>query len=159
MRAGGRDARLENLVGTPQWEETQSLAERLDHVALAVEAMQNYFEELSAETNKKYTDVMADMCALTDALKAKVQGLEEELSLVKKALRGHHGGGDAPLKVKVPDPKSFSGTRNAKARRPLGYGGVLQGCSCSRGKKGKNHQHLSHRGCQTLVEKTDGGLY
>lgn len=29
------------------------------------------------------------------------------------------------------------------------HGGVLQGCSCSRGRKGKNHQqHVSHRGCQ-----------
>lgn len=38
----------------------------------------------------------------------------DELSLVKKAICGHTNHGETPVKIKVPDPKVFSGTRSAK---------------------------------------------
>ena len=40
--------------------------------------------------------------------------LEDEVALIRRALNNSSTGDVAALKVKVPEPKSFNGSRNAK---------------------------------------------
>ncbi|XP_059668777.1 uncharacterized protein LOC132313854 [Cornus florida] len=65
---------------------------------------------------EQLTRISEDVESLTDVFKKILKDLEDEVSLVKKAIHGSSRGGGNPLsqKIKVPDPKSFSGTRNAK---------------------------------------------
>ena len=51
---------------------------------------------------------------MADLLKANVQTLEDEISLMKKAMRGNNNDPNVSHKVKVPEPKPFGGTRSAK---------------------------------------------
>ncbi|XP_059625412.1 uncharacterized protein LOC132268599 [Cornus florida] len=109
--AGGntreRVSRLEEFVGFPTETKVQDGAESF------VIRIKNLASEV--ETLKTDPDGF-DVESLTDVFKKNLKDLEDEVSLVKRAIHGSSRGGGDPLsqKIKVSDPKSFSGTRNAK---------------------------------------------
>ena len=57
--------------------------------------------------------------------------MESKISHVKKVVAGSAQGTDVSHKVKIPEPKSFSGARSAKELEnfSVGYGAVFQGCT------------------------------
>lgn len=98
---------LENLVGEPT-DENHSLTDRLDVVASG-------FLALETSTADRFKEVMADMLTISDAWKDKLQNMEDELSILKKAVCGHSNSGESThSKIKVPNPKAFGDAHNAK---------------------------------------------
>ena len=100
--------RLEALVSaTP--DETRSLADRLDAVAL-----REYHEKIVAESETRFTEMMGDMTTLGETLRENLHDVEFEISFVKKVVTGSAYSANVSYKVKVPEPKSFGGARSAK---------------------------------------------
>lgn len=87
-------------MGAPT-EESRSLVNQLNVVF-------DRFIALQTETANQFKGVKEDMIAMTNAFNAKIQNMEDELSILKKAVCGHSIHGKAPLKVKVPDPRTFT---------------------------------------------------
>lgn len=67
-----------------------------------------------SEFSDKLNKVMEDVTALVDVLKSDIRDLENEVGLLKRAINNTLRGDEGPSKVKVPEPKAYSGTRNAK---------------------------------------------
>ncbi|XP_059663489.1 uncharacterized protein LOC132309170 [Cornus florida] len=116
-------SRLEEFVGFPTETEVQdgaeSLVVRIENLASEVEILKtdpDGFGDFMQATKEQLTRISEDVELLTDVFKKNLKDLEDEVSLVKRAIHGSSRGGGDPLsqKIKVPDPKSFSGTRNAK---------------------------------------------
>ena len=78
--------------------------------------------------------VIKDFTRLTDVVKLNFKNLEDDLTLLNKAMNvsSRLTEGGAP-KIKVLEPKSFKGIQNSKVIEefPLGYGTVLQCCPYS----------------------------
>lgn len=67
-----------------------------------------------SEFSDKLNKVMEDVTALVDVLKSDIRDLENEVGLLKRAISNTLRGDEGPSKVKAPEPKAYSGTRNAK---------------------------------------------
>ncbi|GFY89260.1 hypothetical protein Acr_06g0012000 [Actinidia rufa] len=61
-----------------------------------------------------FSEMLDDMMTLSGALKERLNDVELEISLVKKAVAGSVHGPDVSHKVKVPEPKFFGGVRSSK---------------------------------------------
>ena len=61
-----------------------------------------------------FSEMLDDMMTLSGALKKRLNDVELEIPLVKKAIAGSIHGPDVSHKVKVSEPKSFGGARKAK---------------------------------------------
>lgn len=125
--AGGntreRVSRLEEFVGFPTetgiQDGAESLVVQIENLASELEILKtdpDPFGDFMQATKEQLTRMSEDVESLTDVFKKNLKDLEDEVSLVKRAIHGSSRGGGDPLsqKIKVPDPKSFSGTRNAK---------------------------------------------
>lgn len=62
----------------------------------------------------KLNKVMKDVAALVEVLKGDIRDLEKEVGLLKWAASNTSRAKDGPSKVKVPKPKAYNGTQNAK---------------------------------------------
>lgn len=75
-------------------------------------------KQTCAEFVSKFSDkmnmVMEDVAALVEVLKDDIEDLEKEVGFSKRAVGNTPRVEDGPSKVKVPEPKAYSGTRNAK---------------------------------------------
>ncbi|GAV72623.1 hypothetical protein CFOL_v3_16111, partial [Cephalotus follicularis] len=108
--------RLELLVGEPQVEvAADNLTAHLEDLVAGVMVIQNSHNELLGKMDERFKQVVLDMISFTDELRKSVELNREDISLLKKAL---HGG---PLRVegdsnkfRVPEPKQFSGKRDAE---------------------------------------------
>jgi hypothetical protein len=70
------------------------------------------------ERAKEYaTHRMESICEETVSLRDDLKGfsarMEAELNVLNRDISGIPMGGEAPIKLKVPEPKPFKGTRNA----------------------------------------------
>ena len=65
-----------------------------------------YIVEMIERAVRQYVDLAADVSR-------KMQVLEDEIAILKKAVVNVPGGGDSS-KSKLPEPKSFGGTRSSK---------------------------------------------
>ena len=54
------------------------------------------------------------MLSFVNLVKEQFMKLEDEVALIRRALNSSSTGDAAASKVKVPEPKSFNGSRNAK---------------------------------------------
>ena len=117
-----RVTKLEDFVGSPQTDDALPLAVQvgrlqigLDNAHQAQEELRQREDEHYAEANSKISDLLADVGALVETMKDRIELLEAELSLVKRAFHnGTAGAGERMQKAKVPEPKPFSGARSAK---------------------------------------------
>jgi len=117
--AGGSDTvkdrvtHLEEFVGTALVEDSVCLAAQCAESASELVALKKMLEDFMATTEAKFTAIVTDMESLVDVFKSNIRAVKEDVSLLKKVSHGQEE--RSPLsKVKVPDPKQFSGNRNAK---------------------------------------------
>ena len=66
------------------------------------------------EFSDKLNKVMEDVAALVEVLKGNIGDLEKEVGLLKWAVSNTPREEKGPSKVKVPEPKAYNETRNAK---------------------------------------------
>ncbi|GAV92762.1 hypothetical protein CFOL_v3_36140, partial [Cephalotus follicularis] len=104
--------RLELLVGEPQVEDAaDNLTARLEDLVAGVTVIQNSHNELLGKTDERFKQVTLDMISFTDELRKSV----EDISLLKRVLHGGPSRAEgASSKFRVPEPKQFSGKRDAK---------------------------------------------
>lgn len=102
------------------------------------------YAEFVSEFSDKLNKVMKDVTALVDVLKSDIRDLENEVGLVKKAISNTVRGDEGPSKVKVPEPKAYSGTHNAKELENffVGYRAIFLNCSCARSGASQHYQHV-----------------
>ena len=111
-------ARLEALVGSPAEEaegDAVPLVAGMIEVWTECESIRKTVDDHIKSTEEQTDSILCDVKALADDHKAKLAKLETELEILKIAVRAStsSSGGEA-LKHKVPEPKPFSGGRNAK---------------------------------------------
>ncbi|XP_050369689.1 uncharacterized protein LOC126787821 [Argentina anserina] len=110
-----RVARLEDFLGAPQSDWSVSLAVQMERISIDSAQMREAFMAHVTEADMKTHEMMQDIIALSDAMKARLASLEEEVAMVKSTAphAGHNEGG-ITHKVKIPEPKFFNGERSAK---------------------------------------------
>ncbi|XP_044481390.1 uncharacterized protein LOC123207965 [Mangifera indica] len=107
---------LEALVGEPA-REGESLAEQGALHAEAIAELKQITRNLQKECAERYNEILSQILSLTDRMEERVATLEEDLKIAKKAIAGAPSGGEmgaGQSKLKVPEPKPFGGSRNAK---------------------------------------------
>lgn len=110
-----RVARLEDFVGAPVSDSAVAISVHLERIEANVLDLKNEAEERSKLEEKRWETVMADMCSFADAFKERMQIVDDEIALVKRALNsGSSSSGEHSQKIKVPDPKPFAGARDSK---------------------------------------------
>ena len=111
-----RVTRVENFLGAPQSDDAVSLAVQFERAGTEMKELSNMLDGFIEETNRKHVELLSDMAALTDSVQVKLQRLEAELAAVRSASSSPSASSVevVPSKIKVPDPKPFNGSRNAK---------------------------------------------
>ena len=128
--AGGTNAdlkervtRLEDLVGPPQSADAVALSvqlellyQRFEEMRVAQEQLQKTESDHFNRVKNKVVDVLATVSTWTDKMGEILSSLETDVSLLKKALQNASlsSSSESTQKAKVPDPKPFTGSRNAK---------------------------------------------
>ena len=77
-------------------------------------ALRESHEKHVAKSETRFTEMMGDMTMLKETLRENLHDVEFEISLVKKVVTGSAHNANVYHKVKVREPKSFGGARNAK---------------------------------------------
>ncbi|GAV85156.1 LOW QUALITY PROTEIN: hypothetical protein CFOL_v3_28594, partial [Cephalotus follicularis] len=108
--------RLEGLVGEPQTEEpVESLMVHVNDLVAGVTVIQHCHNELMGKSEERFKQLVADLILINDALRKNIKANEEDISVLKKALHSSSSRTEGPSsKFKVPEPKPFSGKRDAK---------------------------------------------
>ncbi|XP_044510183.1 uncharacterized protein LOC123228802 [Mangifera indica] len=107
---------LEALVGEPA-REGESLAEQGALHSEAIAELKQITRNLQKECAERYNEILSQILSLTDRMEERVATLEEDLKIAKKAIALAPSGGEmvaGQSKLKVPEPKPFGGSRNAK---------------------------------------------
>ena len=120
--AGGNDTlkdrvtRIEDFLGAPVTDNAVNLAVQVEQLRLELMELREAFSHHAKEMEERTETSVRDMVALSDSIKAKLEDLDGELVLVKRAIinAGGTSEGGAVQKIKVPEPKSFQGSRSAK---------------------------------------------
>ena len=76
---------LESLVATSS-DETYSIADQQDAMAKGFLSLRDSHEKYVAETATRFTEMLEDMTTLSEALRKRLDDVESEISLVKKAV-------------------------------------------------------------------------
>ena len=112
---GERVGVLEDLIGAPA-HEAGTLAEQAElHSARIVE-----IEKLISDNQKdmvdRYHDCLQQLLAIAERVEVRFSAIESDVALLKAAAVGTSGSarGGEGSKLKVPEPKQFGGSRNAK---------------------------------------------
>lgn len=108
-----RLVRLETIVGTQQ-PEPESLAKNMEINSIEMVGVKQTCAEFVIKFSDKLNKVMEDVAALVEVLKGGIGDLEKEVGLLKRVVGNTPRVEDGPLKVKVPKPKAYNGTRNTK---------------------------------------------
>ena len=122
-----RVARLEDFVSPPQTDGAVSLSVQTGRQAEEIGTLNASHEALKQEMETRFVDLMAELVTFVDSAKAKhddleklvldvvgdVQTVKDETTLIKRAMNSPSEAGSSS-KIKVPEPKSFNGSRNAK---------------------------------------------
>jgi hypothetical protein len=125
-----RVAKLEAILGVPlEGHSSSTLCERVATAQQDVVVVQKSLEEKSSELLQLMEEHAEETAALhvhrneelleqIEALRDEIKGFsaryEAELMVIKKAIIGTPSGGEVQRKVRVPEPKPFTGTRSAK---------------------------------------------
>ena len=104
---------LETIVGTLQ-PELESLAKNTEINSIEMAGVKQTCAEFVGEFSDKLNKVMEDVAALVEVLKGNIGDLEKEVGLLKWAVSNTPREEEGPSKVKVPEPKAYNETRNAK---------------------------------------------
>ena len=112
-----RLTRVEDFLGTPQTDEAVSLAVEVGRLSDEVRDLNSARGEMVRDVEDRFSSIIQDFITLVDSTKENSKRMEEELTLLKRAVAGSSFGGDggpSSSKLKVPEPKSFNGNRNVK---------------------------------------------
>ena len=106
-----RVARLEALVGVQPEEGAASLDERMNQLNGFIREVDDALKKFIIEVNGKMASLAEAIQAIAEGAKSDVKDVEDEIAIIKRAMNNE---GPSSSKVKVPEPKSFQGVRNAK---------------------------------------------
>jgi len=124
-----RVAKLEALLGVPvEGSSASPVFEQIATMQDAIASLQATLDQHTAECMQRLDDRTEDhaafaermegICEETEAQREDVEAFSErmdaELMVLKRAIGGMPMSGEVPSKVKVPEPKPFTGTRSAK---------------------------------------------
>ena len=113
-----RVTRLEKILGDPPTEGSSEVVAVLDQLVEQRERsllMQQAHSDLMKDLEARFDKVRSDQTVMTDSMAAKVKLLEDEIAVLKRALNNPNTSEEGPMsKIKVPEPKQFNGSRNAK---------------------------------------------
>ncbi|PON72985.1 hypothetical protein PanWU01x14_061350, partial [Parasponia andersonii] len=106
---------LEMLIGAPAPDAT-TLAEQADLHAASIAELQRTVRDNQKDMVDRYNDLLKEVLTLADRIEARMASMEEDVGLLKRvsarpSSSSENGGGS---KLKVPEPKQFGGSRNAK---------------------------------------------
>lgn len=108
-------ARLEEIIGAPQEDESISLAARVELQEADLRSIQESMGDRLKSHVEQMDTLRGDLVSMVDKVTESVTRLEMEVSLVKLAVAkvSKSGEGTNP-KIRVPEPIPFKGARNAK---------------------------------------------
>ncbi|TXG47935.1 hypothetical protein EZV62_027229 [Acer yangbiense] len=113
-----RVTRLEKILGDPPLKSCSEVVAVLDQLVEPRELsllMQQAHTDLMKDLEAKFEKVRSDQTDLTEGMAAKVKLLEDEIAVLRRALNNPNTSEECPMsKIKVPEPKQFNGSRNAK---------------------------------------------
>lgn len=120
--AGGNDTlkdrvtRIKDFLGAPVADNAVNLTVQVEQLRVELVELRDAFSHHAREMEERTETSVQDMVALSGSIKARFEALDGEMALVKRATTNTIGTseGVAVQKIKVPEPKPFQGTRNAK---------------------------------------------
>ena len=113
---GERVGILESLVGAPAPDAT-SLSEQVAIQSAELADLKRLVRDNQRDVMSRSNQTLGEMVALADRMNARLTSIEEDVGLLKRATAGPSSSGDrvsSSSKLKVPEPKPFGGSRNAK---------------------------------------------
>ena len=109
-----RVSRLEEIVGNWNSEEGTVFAWSA-HVSNELNAQRDLAESHAKHVEGELVERKAEVQSGIEELRRMMESLQVDVAVFKKAmLQGYPSYADASLKVRVPEPKGFSGNRNVK---------------------------------------------
>jgi len=121
--------KLEALLGVPvEGSSSSPLFEQIATIQDALASLQATLDQHTAKCMQRMVDRAEDHTALAermegiceeteflrDDVKAFAENMDADLMVLKRAIGGMPAGGEAPSKLRVPEPKPFTSTRSAK---------------------------------------------
>ena len=112
--------RLEDLVGTPDVDDADgtdggpSLVSKWVQHGEQISTLSSAHAELVRDVGSRFVSATEELLSFVNSVKERFMKMEDEVALIKRALNSSSTGDAAASKVKVPEPKSFNGSRNAK---------------------------------------------
>ncbi|PON59453.1 hypothetical protein PanWU01x14_159630 [Parasponia andersonii] len=106
---------LEMLIGAPAPDAT-TLAEQVDLHAASIAELQRTVRDNQKDMVDRYNDMLKEILALAGRIEAHMASMEGDVSLLKRVSAGPSSGNEkgGGSKLKVPEPKQFGGSKNAK---------------------------------------------
>ena len=109
-----RTTRLEQILG--YWpSEEGTVVTWADRIRNDIDVQRHLLEQNDEFSGEQMRNLKAQIQTWREDMESKMQSLAEDVAVLKKAImQGASPTTDAPPKVTVPEPKGFSGNRNAK---------------------------------------------
>ena len=109
-----RTTRLEQILG--DWpSEEGTVITWVDRIRNDIDVQRHLLERNDEFSGEHMRNLKAEIQTWREDMESKMQSLAEDVVVLKKAiLQGASPATDAPSKVRIPEPKGFSGNRNTK---------------------------------------------
>ena len=105
---------LEDLVGAPA-HDAGTLSEQGELHSFRMKELSQLVLDNQRDHVFRYNDILSQMIRIGEKMEQRCSELEQDVALLKKAIVGQGSGdGCEKSKLKVPKPKKFDGSRNAK---------------------------------------------
>ena len=105
--------RVDGVVGTPPDDALEVVSQLAEHDA-SLRSLEKALKNVVRDINDRFNNSLKDMLTMTDSFSASMRNLEADVALLKRAVSQGRGNDGHGSKIKVPEPKSFNGTRSAK---------------------------------------------
>ena len=111
-----RLTRLEEFVGTPLATNDSTLANHVHNLHEGLGEVKTLIENMSRANEAKFIELFATAATSADLMRDQMQKMSNEITILKRAVAGGASSGSLNnhSKFKVPEPKSFGGSRNTK---------------------------------------------
>ena len=105
---------LEDLEGAPA-HDAGTLSKQGELHSFRMKELSQLVLDNQKDHVTRYNDILSQMIRIGEKMEQRCSVLEQDVSLLKKATVGQGSGdGCEKSKLKVPEPKKFDGSRNAK---------------------------------------------